>query len=207
MRKAFTLIELLVVIAIIAVLAAIIFPVLANARERARVTACTSNLRQIHSAVGVYLADWDDRYPWAWRTIDTVPSDGKLLFPQSLRQYVTDTRVWRCPSDSGETFPLGPSGFKKRTPPFFTFNLTSYDYLGLGYSSAWSLAGRSAGGLRRPSEHQLCFEDRPWHGGTRLDDNFIDSRGLMNVLYCDGHVVRRTARERQDDQKMALRRD
>src|SRR6476469_4926130 len=64
-RAGFTLIELLVVIAIIAILAAILFPVFAQAREKARQTSCTSNLKQIGMATRMYLQDYDETYlPW-----------------------------------------------------------------------------------------------------------------------------------------------
>src|SRR5207245_11790909 len=65
-KPAFTLIELLVVIAIIAILAAILFPVFAQARERARMTACVSNMRQIGSAVIIYTQDYDETFPYAF---------------------------------------------------------------------------------------------------------------------------------------------
>src|SRR5687767_12004527 len=70
-RRGFTLIELLVVIAIIAILAAILFPVFAQARESARKTGCLSNLKQIGIAVQMYLTDYDDRYPSQQR--DDIP--------------------------------------------------------------------------------------------------------------------------------------
>lgn len=70
MRKAFTLLEMLVVIGIISVLAALIFPAFARARGRAKCVQCISNLRQIGTAVGSYLPDWDEKYPWAYRTYD-----------------------------------------------------------------------------------------------------------------------------------------
>src|SRR5438093_13107743 len=62
-RRAFTLIELLVVIAIIAILAAILFPVFAQAREKARTATCSSNLKQIGIAVVMYAQDYDETYP------------------------------------------------------------------------------------------------------------------------------------------------
>src|SRR5688500_3211019 len=64
-NRAFTLIELLVVIAIIAILAAILFPVFARARENARRASCQSNLKQIGLGVMQYVQDYDERYP-AW---------------------------------------------------------------------------------------------------------------------------------------------
>ena len=62
-RRAFTLIELLVVIAIIAILAAILFPVFASAREKARTTSCLNNQKQIGTALLQYMGDWDETYP------------------------------------------------------------------------------------------------------------------------------------------------
>src|SRR5438876_9360749 len=65
-RRGFTLIELLVVIAIIAVLAAILFPVFAQAREKARAAGCTSNLKQIGTAIQMYAQDWDEHFPYSY---------------------------------------------------------------------------------------------------------------------------------------------
>ena len=63
-KRAFTLIELLVVIAIIAILAAILFPVFARAREQARKTTCLSNLKEIGTASLMYVQDYDETFPW-----------------------------------------------------------------------------------------------------------------------------------------------
>ncbi len=62
-KKGFTLIELLVVIAIIAILAAILFPVFARAREKARQTSCLSNIKQLTLGVQMYVQDFDERFP------------------------------------------------------------------------------------------------------------------------------------------------
>src|SRR5258708_19715381 len=77
-RPGFTLIELLVVIAIIAILAAILFPVFAQARESARMTSCLSNLKQIGLGTMMYLQDYDERYPncKAWARMWTGDSLG-----------------------------------------------------------------------------------------------------------------------------------
>jgi len=95
-RKAFTLIELLVVIAIIAILAAILFPVFATAREKARMTACVSNEKQIGIGLLQYVQDYDETYPCAY---DYWGYQGVGWFYQ-IYPYVKSIGVIQCPSDS-----------------------------------------------------------------------------------------------------------
>ncbi len=71
MRRGFTLIELLVVIAIIAILAAILFPVFAKAREKARQSSCLSNMKQIVLGTMQYAQDYDERLPMRWLATDS----------------------------------------------------------------------------------------------------------------------------------------
>lgn len=90
-KRGFTLIELLVVIAIIAILAAMLFPVFAKAREKARAVTCLSNLRQIGMAITQYQADYEGFAPDQRRETDSLAA--------TLRPYLLNAGVWRCPSD------------------------------------------------------------------------------------------------------------
>lgn len=108
-KKAFTLIELLVVISIISILAAILFPVFARARENARRTSCLSNLKQLGLAVMQYVQDNDGGYPLAIFPESTtgenkppggVWSNGYWFWPQKLYAYHKSTAIFVCPSSS-----------------------------------------------------------------------------------------------------------
>ena len=91
--RAFTLIELLVVIAIIALLAAILFPVFARARENARRASCQSNLKQIALGIKQYTQDYDERFPPA------IVSDGTTIgCAGAIQPYVKSEQIFQCPS-------------------------------------------------------------------------------------------------------------
>lgn len=92
-RKGFTLIELLVVIAIIAILAAILFPVFAKAREKARQTACLNNMKQIGTALQMYAQDYDEGIPTYSPRDGTAPAG-----PWNLDPYIKNLQIWQCPS-------------------------------------------------------------------------------------------------------------
>jgi len=101
-QRGFTLIELLVVIAIIAILAAILFPVFARAREKARQASCLSNIKQIALAGLMYLQDYDERFPghgcgWA----DPWLSNGRTetCYTAKIYPYTKNIQMFKCPSD------------------------------------------------------------------------------------------------------------
>ena len=106
-RRGFTLIELLVVIAIIAILAAILFPVFAKAREKARQSSCSANLKQIGLSVLQYVQDYDERFPPLY-TVTTGISGGYMHTPELVYPYVKNAQLFTCPSESlGQAFDNG----------------------------------------------------------------------------------------------------
>jgi prepilin-type N-terminal cleavage/methylation domain-containing protein len=106
-RRGFTLIELLVVIAIIAILAAILFPVFAQAREQARKTSCLSNMKQMGIALAMYRQDWDGGgpnggWPITWSGSFNVHSPQSKYHEDwqfTLQPYAKNAKIFRCPSD------------------------------------------------------------------------------------------------------------
>ena len=102
---AFTLIELLVVIAIIAILAAILFPVFAQAREKARQTSCLSNMKEIGLGMVQYVQDYDELNPTAyfhkaWNPASGGTALGYIHWSALLQPYIKSNQVWVCPSDT-----------------------------------------------------------------------------------------------------------
>jgi prepilin-type N-terminal cleavage/methylation domain-containing protein/prepilin-type processing-associated H-X9-DG protein len=92
-QVAFTLVELLVVIAIVAILAAILFPVFSQVREKARQTSCLSNSKQLSLGVLMYVEDYDE-------TLPPDQDDAFVLWPDLLNPYVKSSQVRICPSDT-----------------------------------------------------------------------------------------------------------
>ena len=104
MKRGFTLIELLVVIAIIAILAAILFPVFARAREKARQSACLSNVKQIALGVLMYAQDYDERLPMQQHVaqgsgvLELIRPEGNSFWWVRLKPYLNNDQILQCPS-------------------------------------------------------------------------------------------------------------
>jgi prepilin-type N-terminal cleavage/methylation domain-containing protein/prepilin-type processing-associated H-X9-DG protein len=104
-RRGFTLIELLVVIAIIAILAAILFPVFAQAREKARAISCVSNLKQLGTAEQMYLQDYDETFSYG---LDNL---WHVSWALTAQPYIKNFGILRCPDDSGTQLPAATQGW------------------------------------------------------------------------------------------------
>lgn len=117
-HRAFTLIELLLVIAILAILAALLFPVFAQARGQARQTRCLSNCRQIGQSLMMYTADYDDWMIQGYNGTNAGSSlDGReTRWPNLLLPYVKNTQIYSCPEST-----------LKMIPPSSTLPLSNFD--------------------------------------------------------------------------------
>ncbi|MDR3709582.1 MAG: prepilin-type N-terminal cleavage/methylation domain-containing protein [Capsulimonadaceae bacterium] len=196
--QGFTLIELLVVIAIIAILAAVLFPVFATAREKARQSACSSNEKQIGLAMVQYVQDYDETTPYApasWSVGGKWLGVGYYLAP-----YIKNGDVWYCPSDVVHTGTDDP-------------NFWNVSY---GYNMLWlemSLPGVSSSGqvikpmpiskLQTPAMDVMfvenwatsdsCVLQKMSSGGTKGPDHLagspyaLNSYGTQNVETAKGH--------------------
>jgi len=130
-REGFTLIELLVVIAIIAILAAILFPVFAQAREKARAASCLSNNKQIALAFSMYKQDYDETYPPA---VSVDAAGNTLWWENGVTPYIKSTNVGgilTCPSAASRAW---------------------------AYSMNWSMSGQSDASAARPSDTILAAD-------------------------------------------------
>ncbi len=159
-RRAFTLIELLVVIAIIAILAAILFPVFARARENARKSSCQSNLKQIGLAWIQYQQDYDEK-----TTPGIINVGGLVGWAQLLQPYAKSIQVFQCPSDTtpqNGTTNVGnlqgsPSGF---VAPFHNSYAINYDCIAPGEQDGVALSS-----FNNPAG-TIVFVDKGVQGST-----------------------------------------
>lgn len=200
-KSAFTLIELLVVIAIIALLAAVLFPVFASAREKGRQTACLSNQHQIGLAMMAYAEDYDDRFPLAgdpadinipnvsWFGSPFLPVILSLKpLPDVLFPYTKSKAIWNCPSDTGfqnvalsrHPFDTRPSSFERYGSSYYYF--TNYVLHDDPFATIKAWNADAPHEERTASQMVVIYDgSEAWHGGGFLQ------AGRVNALYVDGH--------------------
>ena len=185
-REGFTLIELLVVIAIIAILAAILFPVFARARENARKSTCQSNLKQIGTAFAMYRQDYDQQgMP---RDIGVAPS--LVGWTTLVDPYIKNTGVFKCPS---RTTQATCGAFNIQIPSNYAYSfcfarnpeatiLSVSDLLVFvdwkGYAVKWNATGCGCAG------GQACIQNSRWREGVDAAPHMEGA----NVAFYDGHV-------------------
>jgi prepilin-type N-terminal cleavage/methylation domain-containing protein/prepilin-type processing-associated H-X9-DG protein len=203
MRRGFTLIELLVVIAIIAILAAILFPVFARAREKARQTSCLSNVKEIVLGTLMYIQDYDERLPRLYYNQTGPPT--RVTITMMIEPYLKNVQIWNCPSAAHTTTSV--AGLTLRSYSFQQFldfvklarvKRTSETVMwfdgcqdswgpGRGYKPSNGYNGPIAAQTGWPSG---CSNDW-WNTGTHGRPGFNFSprhNGMGNVGFVDGHA-------------------
>ncbi len=195
-RHGFTLIELLVVIAIIAILAAILFPVFAKAREKARQTSCLSNMRQLSTATLSYAQDYDETYAPSIQFSNATFT--VWSFFDVHQPYIKNAQILVCPSEKpGMDWyvvcallggllgaPLQPAG---------TFQYTGYIGNFCVFEDGPETYDPTADAVVSIAEIEYPAESSAWYDGTLISDR-LRSPGVprhnegVNASFCDGHA-------------------
>jgi prepilin-type N-terminal cleavage/methylation domain-containing protein/prepilin-type processing-associated H-X9-DG protein len=189
-RKAFTLIELLVVIAIIAILAAILFPVFAQAREKARAISCLSNTKQLATGILMYTQDYDETMPY-WNFSNNADGfGGNGVFTSwwfnATYPYVKNVQIFSCPDDNADLTPRNfwpAAGWTKENPDQWGINPALYDAkISYGMTETmmcgeingnWGPASSpvTLASLNKPAETLAIADNYAMTGGTIYDGN------------------------------------
>ena len=199
MRRGFTLIELLVVIAIIAILAAILFPVFARARESARTSSCLSNVRQLGLASHMYAQDYDELFPCDYYACNSPsPSHARLI--GQILPYMKNTQILYCPSADK----MGVGDIVSSSANFSANNLGYYYYSWDAVPSSITAMGTSTWLCKTFLPAKMGWTttrvmDESWDtsywlwsdvfGNSPSGKNIHESAfSSINVCYVDGHA-------------------
>ncbi|MFP3903712.1 MAG: DUF1559 domain-containing protein [Armatimonadota bacterium] len=182
-QRGFTLIELLVVIAIIAILAAILFPVFARAREKARQTSCLNNQKQLGLAWHMYVQDYDENIPPY-----SLRGDGNWYerWYQVLEPYIKNQQIWVCPSDGGAV----------RSYAYNGYYLVDAEIGNSGWDPRSSHSADFLADIEEPAKTFMAGESQENYfflydpTQTSLHDRVIFDRHNegCNYSFCDGHA-------------------
>lgn len=196
-KHGFTLIELLIVIAIIAILAGLLFPVLAQAREKGRSAVCQSNLKQLSLAVLMYAQDYDEKLPYAHFYASGAYNNGYYRFWfEMVQPYLKDRKVLPCPTqlDDGDY-----RVFVAEDGSLYAFNY-AMSYLWDATSAvqdAEAVAGHGLGEIPDPAGTALLVDANNVCIHSIIPDSDLSEHGArvskrhhdgFNMAFCDGHV-------------------
>jgi prepilin-type N-terminal cleavage/methylation domain-containing protein/prepilin-type processing-associated H-X9-DG protein len=189
-RAGFTLIELLVVIAIIAILAAILFPVFARAREKARQTSCVSNLKQLGLAVIMYTQDYDETYSMSLYLAGT---QAYSMYHVHM-PYMKNTQIFQCPTERdaitaaqiiGLGIPLAP-GF---TGCSYNFNYAVFEDGPNNVLTQADDAVVTEGQVGKPAETAGMYDGDLMLSPTPFDSPVVARHNFtVNCNFLDGHA-------------------
>ena len=184
MKRGFTLIELLVVIAIIAILAAILFPVFARARDKARQASCQSNMKQIALAAMMYVQDYDETFPAFYHYWTPGDSSTRYIgYYDAFAPYTMNEQIYICPSGRF-TYDYWRRGLPNPEGFYGVTQISSYGvvvhhshiaHLGTGmWLGGWGGGGHSLAEMERPAEKILVAEMRSILAGTPAQMGFTE---------------------------------